>query len=65
MALLIAAGRSWVNMLAIPAGTSIVILATAGLSSTREAFWASLILHLVLLLVFLKSYLSFLLKERK
>lgn len=65
MGLLIAAGRSWINMLVIPAGITVVILAVSILSSVREAFWASLILHLFLLFYFLKSYVSFVLRERK
>jgi len=65
MGLLIAAGRSWINMLLIPVGITMVILAVANLSSVREAFWASLILHLFLFVFFLGSYLSFMLSERK
>ena len=65
MGLLIAAGRSWINMLLIPVGITVVILAVANLSSVREAFWASLILHLFLFVFFLGSYLSFMLSERK
>ncbi len=65
MGLLIAAGRSWINMLFIPVGITVVILAVANLSSVREAFWASLILHLFLFVFFLGSYLSFMLSERK
>jgi TRAP-type C4-dicarboxylate transport system permease large subunit len=65
MGLLIAAGRSWINMLLIPAGITVVILAVASLSSVRDAFWASLILHLFLLVFFLGSYISFVLRERK
>ncbi len=65
MGLLIAAGRSWINMLLIPVGITVVILAVANLSSVREAFWASLILHLFLFVFFLGSYLFFMLSERK
>ena len=65
MGLLIAAGRSWINMLLIPAGITIVILAVANLSSVRDAFLVSLILHLFLLVFFLGSYVSFVLRERK
>jgi len=65
MGLLIAAERSWINMLLIPVGITVVILAVASLSSVREAFWASLILHLFLLVFFLGSYVSFVLRERK
>ena len=65
MGLLIAAGRSWINMLLIPVGITALILAVANLSSVREAFWASLILHLFLLVFFLGSYVSFVLRERK
>ena len=65
MGLLFTAGRSWINMLLIPAGITVVILAAASLSSAREAFWASLILHLFLLVFFLGSYVSFVLRERK
>ena len=63
--LLIAGGRSWINMLLIPAGITVVILVIANLVSVQEAFWASLILHLFLLVSFLGSYVSFLLRERK
>jgi len=63
--LLIAGARSWINMLLIPAGISVVILAIASLVSVSDAFWASLILHLFLLVLFLASYGSFVLKERK
>ncbi|MFK5914659.1 MAG: hypothetical protein QM484_09795 [Woeseiaceae bacterium] len=63
--LLIAAGRSWINMLLIPAGITVVILVIASLVSVQEAFWASLILHLFLLVFFLWSYVSFLLSQRK
>jgi len=65
MGLLIAAGRSWINMLLIPVGITALILAVANISSVREAFWASLILHLFLLVFFLGSYVSFVLRERK
>jgi hypothetical protein len=65
MGLLIATGRSWVNMLLIPVIITVVILAVANLSSVRDAFWASLILHLFLLVFFLGSYLTFILSERK
>jgi hypothetical protein len=65
MGLLIAAGRSWINILVFPAGITVVILAVTILSSVREAFWASLILHLFLLFYFLKSYVSLVHRERK
>jgi hypothetical protein len=65
MGLLIAAGRSWINMLLIPAGITVVILVVASLSSVRDAFWASLILHLFLFIFFLGSYVSFVFRERK
>jgi hypothetical protein len=65
MGLLYTAGRSWINMLLIPAGITVVILAVANLSSARDAFWASLVLHLFLLVFFLGSYVSFVLRERK
>ena len=65
MGLLIAAGRSWINMLLIPAGITAVILVVASLSSVRDAFWASLILHLFLFVFFLGSYVSFVFRERK
>ena len=65
MGLLIAAGRSWINMLLIPVGITVVILAVASLTSVRDAFWASVILHLFLLVFFLGSYVSFVLRERK
>jgi hypothetical protein len=65
MGLLIAAGRSWINMLLIPAGITVVILVVASLSSVRDAFWVSLILHLFLFVFFLGSYVSFVFRERK
>jgi len=65
MGLLIATGRSWVNMLLIPFCITVVILTVANLSSVRDAFWGSIILHLFLLVFFLGSYLSFVLSERK
>ena len=65
MGLLIAGGRSWINMLLVPAGITVVILAITSLVSVRDAFWASLILHLFLLVFFLGSYVSFVLRERK
>jgi len=65
MGLLFAAGRSWINMLLIPAGSTVLILAVASISSARDAFWASLILHLFLLVFFLGSYATFVLRERK
>ena len=65
MGLLIAGGRSWINMLLIPVCITVVILAIASLSSVRDAFWASLILHLFLFVYFLGSYVSFVLRERK
>jgi len=52
-------------MLLIPAGITVVLLAVASLSADREAFWASLILHLFLLVFFLGSFVSFVLRERK
>lgn len=52
-------------MLLIPAGITVVILTIASLSSVRDAFWASLILHLFLLIYFLGSYASFVIRERK
>ena len=38
MGLLIAGGRSWINMLLIPVCITVVILAIASLSSVRDAF---------------------------
>ena len=64
MGLLIAGGRSWINMLLIPVGITVVILIIASIS-VRDAFWGSLILHLFLLIYFLGSYVSFVLRERK
>jgi hypothetical protein len=63
--LLIAAGRSWINILLIPACITVVILVIASLFSVRDAFWTSLILNLFLLVFFLGSYVSFVLRERK
>lgn len=64
MGLLIAGGRSWINMLLIPIGTTVVILIIASLS-VQKAFWGSLILHLFLFVFLLGSYISFVLRERK
>lgn len=65
MGLLIATGRSWINMLLFPTITTVVILAIASLASVREAFWVSIILHLLLFVFFLGSYVAFVLRERK
>jgi hypothetical protein len=65
MGLLIVAGRSWINVLLFPAGITVLLLAIASLSSVREAFWSSLVLHLFLLVFFVGSYIAFLLRERK
>ena len=65
MGLLIAAGRSWINMLLIPVGITVVLLAIASVSSVRVTFWASFILHLFLLVFFLGSFVFFVLSERK
>jgi hypothetical protein len=62
--LLIAGGRSWTNMLFIPVGITVPILIIS-IISVRGAFWASLILHFILLVYFLGSYVSFVLRERK
>lgn len=63
--LLLATGRSWINMLLLPVGITVVILVVAGIASAREAFWASLILHFFLLIFFLWSYIAFVLRGRK
>jgi hypothetical protein len=65
MGLLIAAGRSWINLLLFPVGITVVILAIAHLASVREAFWASIILHVFLFAFFFGSYVAFVLRERK
>ena len=65
MGCLIAAGRSWINILAIPFAITVLILLITWLSSVRDAFWASLILHLFLLFGFLGSFLAFVYRERK
>lgn len=65
MGLLIAAGRSWLNLLLFPACITVLILIVASVSSVRGAFWTSLILHFFLLVFFLGSYLCFMLGERK
>jgi len=63
--LLIVGRRSWINMLLIPTGITILIFTIASLSSTKEALWASITLHLFLLVLFIVSYISFALKEQK
>ena len=63
--LLFAAGRSWINMLLIPACITVVILAIVGLTSIRNAFLISLILHFILLVFFTGSYIAFVLRERQ
>ena len=63
--LLAIAGRSWINVLLIPVGITVLILLIASVSSVWDAFWVSLILHLFLLVYFLGSYISFVLRERK
>lgn len=65
MGLLIAAGRSWVNLLLFPACITVLILIVASVSSVRGAFWTSFILHFFLLVFFLGSYLCFMPGERK
>lgn len=65
MGLLIATGRSWINLVLFPVGITVVILAIAQLASVREAFWVSIILHLFLFVFFLGSYVAFVLRERK
>lgn len=65
MGLLFAAGRSWINILLIPIGITVIILAVAHLDSHRNAFWGSLVLHLFLLVYFGWSYISFVRRERK
>jgi hypothetical protein len=65
MGLLIAAGRSWVNLLLFPACITVLILIVASLSSVRGAFWTSFMLHFFLLVFFLGSYFCFMLGERK
>ena len=65
MGLLIAAGRSWLNLLQFPVCITVLILIVASVSSVRGAFWTSLILHFFLLVFFLGSYLCFMLGERK
>ena len=62
---LIAAGRSWINMLLIPTCITVVILAIAGLSSIQSAFRTSLILHAFLFVFLLGSYIAFVLRERQ
>lgn len=63
--LLIAGGRSWINILLIPAVFTVVILLIARFASDQEAFWSSLILHIFLLVFFVGSYVSFVLRQRK
>jgi hypothetical protein len=63
--LLVIAGRSWINVLLIPVGITVLILLIASVSSVWDALWISLILHLFLLVYFLGSYISFVLRERK
>jgi hypothetical protein len=65
MGLLIATGRSWINLVLFPIITTVVILAIASLASVREAFWTSFIVHLFLFVFFLGSYVAFVLRERK
>lgn len=65
MGLLIVGRRSWINMLLIPIGITVIILLIARFTSDNNAFWGSFILHLFLFVYFLKSYISFRLKERK
>lgn len=64
MTLLFVAGRSWVQLGVIPVGITVVLLASAGLSSDRHALWASAILHLIVLVAQLGAYLAFLIRER-
>ena len=59
MGLLIMANRSWINVLLMPVALTVLILAIAGLASAQDAFWASLVLHMLLLIMFLRSFASF------
>ena len=63
--LLCLAGRSWVNMLLIPVGITAVVLMISRLAPAREIFWASLLLHLVLLVYFIWSAIALELKTRR
>ena len=65
MGLLFLAGRSWINLLLIPVAITIVHLLIANFTSVRSVFWASLLLHFVLLIFLLWSYVSFILRERQ
>ena len=65
MGLLIFAGRSWINMMLFPVGMTVIILAIGSLASEQAAMWSSLFVHLLLLIVFVGSYVSFAYKRRE
>ena len=65
MGLLFMAGRSWINLLIIPVGLTAVILLAANFTSDRSVLWGSLGLHAIILIVFLWSYISFMLGQRQ
>jgi hypothetical protein len=64
-ALLFYARRSWFNVLMIAVLVSIVLLVVAGVASANDAMWVSLLLHLFLLVYFVFSYVTFVIRERR
>jgi len=65
MVLLLMARRSWINMLLIPIGITVLILMIARLAPAREIFWVSLVSHVVLLAYFVWSVIALELKNRR
>lgn len=65
MGLLKMAGRSWINLVLIPIGISVVFLIVSGFTSASGVLWLSMLLHILLLLFFFVSFVRFLLAERK
>jgi len=63
--LLIMARRSWINMLLIPIGITVLILMIARLAPAWKIFWISLVSHLVLLFYFVWSVISLELENRR
>lgn len=65
MGLLKYAGRSWINLVVIPFGITVVLLLVAIMVSVKEAFWLSVTAHIVFLLLMVASYLKTKMVENK
>ena len=58
-------GRSWVNLLLIPVGITVVLLILAALHSAMEAFRVSILFPFFFLVYFLGSYISFVIRGKR